>query len=478
MARTPFKGDVQPTHVPTFRRTPHGFPFPHFWNYREPLGILDAVYWGAEKETGSGRHNRYLKGFGMVGLATREPAVIKAILLATGDKAGQFDRDTWPTKGIARATGANTLLYSNGPRWRRQKKLVAPSFSATTLFRPEVFHEFEQMFRKTVGQRLDAFGARHRSVHPDGVEIDLETEISAVMLEMLVNKFFGASVPYDEIRGRYIPSIQALIARMVRDALGFRFLALEDRRQVRRWRADFEELTQAAIDGRKTGRGAWGQFASDLPDDALRPNVRVFLAGALEATTSLAAWTMSHLARRPDLQARIFEEVRDLDVYDPENLAQCPWLGDAIQETLRLTPALYFLPRVATADTWVTLDDGRKLMVPKGTHVVLDVWNANRCEEFWGMAATGFAADAYEPERWRRLRDSGKNPADWLHFGFGHGARVCPGKFLGTLEVGLVVGGLVKLFEVWATQEPAKPMAGVSTKPADRTRVHLRRRDP
>ena len=29
---------------------------------------------------------------------------------------------------------------------------------------------------------------------------------------------------------------------------------------------------------------------------------------------------------------------------------------------------------------------------------------------------------------------------DFLHFGFGHGARVCPGKHLGELEIALVVG--------------------------------------
>ena len=93
-------------------------------------------------------------------LVTREPAVIRAVLSATGDKPGQFDRDTAPTTGIARATGEDSLLYANGPLWRRQKRLAAPSFSHTSLFQPEKFHEFEQTFRKTVAERLDALRAR------------------------------------------------------------------------------------------------------------------------------------------------------------------------------------------------------------------------------------------------------------------------------------------------------------------------------
>jgi cytochrome P450 len=76
-------------------------------------------------------------------LVTREPAVIRAVLSATGDKPGQFDRDTAPTTGIARATGEDSLLYANGPLWRHQKRLAAPSFSHSSLFQPEKFHEFE-----------------------------------------------------------------------------------------------------------------------------------------------------------------------------------------------------------------------------------------------------------------------------------------------------------------------------------------------
>src|SRR5690606_37950914 len=48
---------------------------------------------------------------------------------------------------------------------------------------------------------------------------------------------------------------------------------------------------------RGSGAGLWMQFKSDAPDELLRSNVKVFLAGALEATTSYATWAISHLAR-------------------------------------------------------------------------------------------------------------------------------------------------------------------------------------
>lgn len=482
LGKNPFAGDLLPSRVRLFRRGRPTLPFPHLGNFRHPLGILDAIFWDADREPGAGRHNRYLGAPGVpLGLVTRDPAVIKAVLLATGDKPGQFDRDTWPTRGIARATGADTILYANGPWWRRQKKLAAPSFSQPSLFQPEKFREFELTFRRTVAQRLEALRARQGETGAHTIEVQLEPEISAVMLEMLVNNFFGGSVRYEELRNRYVPAIQGLIRFMVRDTLGFRSLLLLRRafggyRDVPRWAKDFEELVDIALSGRKAKRGAWVTFESDVPDEALRSNIRVFLAGALEATTSLAAWALAHLARRPDIQERLYQEVKAIDVYNPDNLAQAVTLHRVLEETLRLSPALYFLPRRSTADTWIDTGEKKRMFLPKDTHVVLDVWHANRCEDFWGSSVSGFPAGVFEPARWERLARQGRSSRELLHFGFGHGARVCPGKFLGLLEVGLVVGAFVKVFRFEAVSPELDAVAGVSTKPADGALVRLSRR--
>ncbi len=454
-------------------------PFPHLWNYREPIRILDTFFWAAERETGSGKHNRYLDVLGLPHvLVTREPAIIRAVLSATGDKPGQFDRDTAPTAGIARATGEDSLLYANGPLWRRQKQLAAPSFSRSNLFQPEKFHEFEQTFRKTVAKRLELLRTRQQATGQRITRIELEPEITVVMLEMLVNNFFGGQVSYDELRDRFVPSLLLCIEHMIRDTVARRLRAPFDivtgrRGSLKRAQADFETLTDIALAGRADGLGLWAEFKSDATDDMLRSNIRVFLAGALEATTSFASWALSHLSRAPHIQDRVYEEVKTIDVYDPENLEQAVTLNRVLEETLRLTPSLYFLPRWTTVDTWIETSDGRKLFIPQATHVVLDVWHANRCEDFWGESLTGYPAEAFAPDRWEVLANQGRSAKDILHFGFGYGPRVCPGKFLGLLEVGLVVGAFVKLFRFTAANPTAQPRAGVSTKPADGSLVDL-----
>ncbi|MFI4883037.1 MAG: cytochrome P450 [Phycisphaerales bacterium JB064] len=486
--RSPFKGSIRPGRVPLFTlRSRPALPFPHPWNYREPLRVLSTFYHGAEAEDDFGaRHNRYLDvpGFAPV-LVSRDPAVIEAISKATGDKPGQFDRDTMPTSGIARATGEKTLLYANGATWRAQKQMVAPSFSRSTLYQPEVFAGFEGTFRNIAVERLGLVGEKLRQSGASMLQVALEPEIKAVMLDMLVNSFFGASIDSDDIRSRDVPAVDQFIDNIVRDTVMAKVGCPLHRMPrwiggVARARAaaqTFENLTSAAIRPRACQAGLWRHFQSDVDDEALRPNIRVFLAGALEATTSYASWALSHLARDEAAQRRLYDEVRDVEDFSPEALQELEYLGCVLNETLRLTPALYFHPRRAAGDTLVKTRRGDDLLIPHGTHVLLDIWHANRHDDHWGPGVTGHPADRFVPDRWLGRAATDQGMKDLLHFGFGHGPRFCPGKNLGQMEVALVVGAIIKLFELRAVKPANPPRAGVSTKPLDGVLVELRIRE-
>jgi cytochrome P450 len=409
----PFGGDCLPARVPIFwpgsgRPTT---PFPHLWNYQRPIEILESYFWQADNEPPPARHNRYLDmpGFAPI-LVTRDPAIIRAITTETGDQRGQFDRDTLPSTGIARATGVDTLLYANGALWKRQRKLAASPFGKTTLFQPEKFQEFAETFEKTILQRVAVLQQHLRDSGQSRVEVRLEPEIKAVMLELLANNFFGARISYTKLRSHFVPALEHVIDHIVRDSvankIGLRVWKLPaltaGLAQLKRDYAAFDELTDLVLAARQEKKGLWGQFKSDAPDEALRSNLKVFLAGALEATTSYASWAISHLARDVAAQEKVFQEVKDVTDYTPENLGGAKYLGYVLEETLRLTPSLYFLPRRDTIDTWVEASDGRKMFIPQGTHVLLDVWHANRHEDHWGVAITGYPAQEFAGPRLER----------------------------------------------------------------------------
>ena len=288
---SPFAGDIQPSRVPLFkpglgRPT---LPFPHPWNYRDPIRILESCFCGAEDIQGPGRHNRYLDVFGCTPfLITRDPGLIRAIMLETGDREGQFDRDTLPFVGIAQATGKSTLLSSNGPSWRRQRKLAATPFGKTKIFQLDRFREFEETFRQTATDRIGALRRKLESSGEKSATICLEPEVKVVMLEMLTNNFFGAQISPEELRSEYMPALERIIEHIVRDTVygqmpgvGWGISLLRSaRKSFREDNAVFERLTDQVVAGRSKGLGQWSQFKADVPDNALRENLKVFLAGS------------------------------------------------------------------------------------------------------------------------------------------------------------------------------------------------------
>ena len=364
--------------------------------------------------------------------------------------------------------------------------MSASPFGKTALFQVDVFFEFEDTFRNTARQRLAVLRQHLLETGSRQLQIAMEPEIKALMLEMLVQCFFGTSIDYQEIREKYVPALERVIDHIVRDTVTNRLglpratLARFSRRysQAQRDVETFDELTDRVLAARASGRGLWKKFQSEAPDVALRSNIKVFLAGALEATTSYATWAISHLARNEAWQEKVFREVETMADFSPDQLDVARHLGAVLDETLRLTPSLYFLPRKATVSTRIQTAHGREMLIPRDTHILLDVWHANRHADHWGEAITGFSADEFAPERWDKLAMQKAPSKEHLHFGFGHGPRVCPGKHLGQLEVALVVGVFVKLFRFRAVQPKNDVKAGVSTKPADGTLVELQLRAP
>lgn len=91
------------------------------------------------------------------------------------------------------------------------------------------------------------------------MRLRLEPEIKAVMLEMLANNFFGADIPHEELRNRYVPALERVIDHIVRDTVTNKIGIPVSRlprftrniAQAREDYAAFEELTDVVLAARK-----------------------------------------------------------------------------------------------------------------------------------------------------------------------------------------------------------------------------------
>ena len=148
-------------------------------------------------------------------------------------------------------------------------------------------------------------------------------------------------------------------------------------------------------------------------------------------------------------------------------LDNMPLLNGAIHETLRLYPTVPITVREALHDT--TLGEQ---VIPKGTSVVLSMWQMNRSPELWGKDAGEF-----KPERWitnGKPNANGGASSNYEFLTFLHGPRSCIGQGFARAEMRCLLATLVTSFE-WElamNEKDVIPRGVITSKAANG--MHLR----
>ncbi|KAJ7580775.1 cytochrome P450 [Mycena floridula] len=167
-------------------------------------------------------------------------------------------------------------------------------------------------------------------------------------------------------------------------------------------------------------------------------------------------WALIELAKSPEKQTRLREELLSLGPNDPtfdqlSSVTTLPYLDAITHEILRLHPAVAETPRECTVNDIVPLsspittrDDQivSSVSIPKGALVVVPVRAINTSEMFWGPDA-----EEFRPERWLESEaDSGANDIQsYRHIlTFITGPRECLGKTFALTEFKSVLSVIIR----------------------------------
>lgn len=104
------------------------------------------------------------------------------------------------------------------------------------------------------------------------------------------------------------------------------------------------------------------------------------------------------LAIHQEYQERLIDELRSVfsDANEPvtkEHLSKLSLTELILKETLRLFPVAPYIAREASED--FPLYDG---IVPKGTQIILSLFNVHRDPKYWGENALEFYPERFLPE--------------------------------------------------------------------------------
>jgi cytochrome P450 len=200
----------------------------------------------------------------------------------------------------------------------------------------------------------------------------------------------------------------------------------------------------------------------------IRDQALTLLFAGHDTTAATVSWLFSLVGRYPEVQRRMQQEIDARLGARPataEDLASgLPYLGQVLQETLRLYPPAWIGPRRTRATFSL-----HGHTIPAQTQVAYCSWVTHRLPELWPHP------DAFDPDRFSPERAQGFVPGAYVPFG--RGARLCIGRRFGELAVGAIVVSLLQRYEV--ELEPAQGFAArtiPTISPRHGVRLRLRAR--
>jgi cytochrome P450 len=395
------------------------------------------------------------------------PDLIHQILAS---QAKCFRRWAWQTS-VLRQWDGNGLVISEGDFWRRQRRLVQPAFQ------PRRFAAYGTAMVAATRRLLDRWETE------PGKAVEIVQTMTALTLEIIAKVLFDVDVS-QEVRSLgeavAILSDTAMhemssplrlpdwlpLPRKRRKRWAMRYLDQTIRRIIRERRAsgqdkgDLLSMLLLATDEEvplpettpQRGGAGWGARMSD--EQARDEAMVLFLAGH-DTTAAALAWVGYLLARHPDVQQRLADEVRSvLGDREPtaDDVALLPYTEAVIKETLRVyPPAWIWFAREAIQD--VELGG---YAVPRGGIVYVTPWVTHR-DPRWFPQPERFDPDRFRPGRPRE----GEAPAEPLppcaYFPFGAGPRHCVGTTFAMTEMVLVIACLCQRFHLSLAPNQGEP---------------------
>ncbi len=388
------------------------------------------------------------------------------------DPDGLFPKSDLMVNALEPLIG-ETIFVTDGEKWKRQRAMIDPAFSNLRI--------------------SHAFGAMQAAVHDylreldraasSGEQFSLDKAMSQLTADIICRTVFSTSldsqVAHDVFEDFTVfersvaqVDLRHLIFKPAWSSAPQPPEVLEACERIRRHIATL-------IDTHLEDGAAFNDIASDViaarDADTGEPFTReelidqlgVFFLAGHETTASALTWLFFICAERPEIVARMREEIDEVVGTEDvtfEHLKRLPYLRAVFRETLRLYPPITFMPRVALQDTTV---GPRRL--PRGALVMISPWTLQRHSDYWSEP------HSFLPERF--LPENDGDLVAGAYIPFGQGPHTCVGAGFAQTESLLIITELFRRFDFSAINgRSVRPAARLTTRPREQVFCHVKRR--
>jgi unspecific monooxygenase len=415
---------------------------------RSAFGKEFVFVWGADLVADLADENRFAKHVGL-GIANLRPVA--------GD--GLF------------------TAYNHEPNWQLAHDILAPAFSR------EAMAGYHPMMLSVAGRLMDHWDRAAAA----GRSVDVPGDMTKLTLETIARTGFGHDFGSFE-RARPHPFVTAMVGTLRhaqrRNTVPSALAPLLLRRASRRNAADIDRLNRT-VDDLVRERRAHGGGQGDLLDRMLatahpetgerlsaqnvRRQVITFLVAGHETTSGALSFALHYLSRHPGAASRARAEVDRVwgDTPEPayEQVAKLRYVRRVLDESLRLWPTAPAFGREAREDTVLAGEHPMR----RGAWALVLTPMLHRDPGVWGADA-----EAFDPDRFEAAAVRSRPPHTFKPFGTG--ARACIGRQFALHEATLVLGLLLRRYELRADPDYRLKVTERLTLMPEGLRLHPERR--
>ncbi len=369
--------------------------------------------------------------------------------------------------------------YNHEPNWQLAHDVLAPGFSREAM---AGYHPMMLAVAERLTEHWDRAAAGGRPV-------DVPGDMTKLTLETIARTGFGHDFGSFE-RDRPHPFVTAMVGTLTYaqrlNSVPAPLTPLLLRRASRRNAADIARLNRI-VDEVVRVRRTEGPGGGDLLDRMLetahpetgerlsaenvRRQVITFLVAGHETTSGALSFALHYLSREPGVAARARAEVERVwgDTAAPgyEQVARLRYVRRVLDESLRLWPTAPAFAREATRDTVLAGEHPMR----RGAWTLVLTPMLHRDPAVWGADAERFDPDRFDAAAVR------SRPAH-VFKPFGTGARACIGRQFALHEATLVLGLLLRRYDL--SPDPAYRLSVTErlTLMPERLRLRPHRRTP
>lgn len=357
------------------------------------------------------------------------------------------------TEDLAKYVG-HGLLTAEGEHWKRQRKLIQPAFHKKQLIL------LLESIHNAILTELNKIET--------GKEIDIFPIFNDLAFQTVVKSLFSSAVGSEDIsRLQYITeAAQKMLVKELRQPFkGWWFKIGGEIKKHTNLTEEARVILKKLVKERKESGireddlldmllDARYEDGNEMDEEQLIDEILILFSAGHETTSNALTFAAELLARDPDSQEKIYQEVQKAKQETNslmEFIHSCSYTKKVIEETMRLYPPAYFIDRVN-----LEADSFEGMEIPKGSNLLFSFYEIHKHKSHWENP------EKFDPER---FSDSDPYLHTPFYAPFGAGPRKCIGNNFAMFEMILAIAELVEKYKISPKTSPIEILPLITLKP-------------